>query len=55
MSREYEAKLTQEEFESLHESVETTRKSSKDVRVNKQALEHLLHDHSMLWTVLGAS
>lgn len=51
----YEPKLTQEEFEQLHQDLAGARKSSKEVKVNKQALERLLQDHSALWVILGAS
>lgn len=55
MSERYEPQLTQEEFEGLHEALDSVRKSSKEVKVDKVALEHLLRDHSILWTLLGAS
>lgn len=38
--------LTQEQFEALHEQCDKAR--GKFVRVNKQAVEHLLNDHSTL-------
>lgn len=43
--------LTQEEFEGLHKEADRTR--GKFVRVSKQALEHLLSDHSQLWAITG--
>jgi len=48
----YEAKLTEEEFNQLHADIDKTRKSAEFVKVNKQALQRLLMDHSNLWELL---
>lgn len=47
----YEEQLTQEEFEELHEVVNTGKKP--EVKVNREALRHLLTDHANLWELLG--
>lgn len=49
----YEPKLTEDEFHKLHEAVDSARKGTKDVKVNKEALVHILSDHSDLWKRLG--
>lgn len=37
---------TQEEFEQLHRDLDKVRSSSETVKVNKEALRHLLLDHA---------
>jgi hypothetical protein len=39
---------TQGQFEQLHEAVDTSRESSKLIKVNRMALAALLRDHSKL-------
>lgn len=44
------AKLTcsQSEFEGIHAALDKTRRTSETVKVNRQALTHLLMDYSRL-------
>ena len=53
MPRYPDPMMTQEEFEGLHEALEGTRKSAREVKVSKEALQHLLMDHAALWVRLG--
>ena len=46
----YEPKLTEEQFNTLHEKADTRRKI---VKVDRQALINLLMDHGNLWERLG--
>ena len=43
---------TMAEFEGLHERYDRTRSTSKSVTVNREALVHLLIDHSRLFEAL---
>lgn len=47
-NEKFEPQLTQEEFEHLHYECDKARSNSKFVRVEKQAVERLLYDHSNL-------
>ena len=48
---QFEPTLTQEEFEDLHHACDKARSNSKHVRVEKQAVERLLMDHSNLLAI----
>lgn len=49
MRHDKDITTTQEEFESLHDVLSKTQSTSKTCRVNKQALQHLLVDHSRMY------
>lgn len=52
-NEEFKPTLSQDEFEHLHEQCDKARKGSKFVRVEKEALECLLLDHSNLFAIAG--
>lgn len=48
MTKPQKLTLTQAQFEALHLALDGTRSTSTTVRVDREALKNILHDHSKM-------